>query len=116
MAVDVKASTPAARTSAVNATTSGAGVRPAALASEARSRGRTSARRAHRVERAGALAAGCSRRDRDEWAWLVAVAAFTVLMGVLLGLFGGSGDVRLEPVGEVHVSEGWAGILWDADR
>lgn len=116
MVVEVKTSIPSTRASMVNAETANAGVRPVAPVGEVRPRHRPSSRGARRAERADVRVAECSRRDRDEWAWLVAVAVFTVLMGVLLGLFGGSGDVRLETVGEVQVSYGRAGTLWGADR
>ncbi|GAB3281061.1 hypothetical protein GCM10027563_10240 [Parasphingorhabdus pacifica] len=43
-----------------------------------------------------------------------AVAVFTVLLGVLLGLFGNGGDVPLERVGAMPVSAEPSGSLWDA--
>lgn len=57
-------------------------------------------------------AVDCRGHDRDEWAWLLAAAVFTVLMVVLLTLFGAEGDVRLERRGAVNVSAKVDDTLW----
>lgn len=86
---------------------------PLARATRRRRRvGGSSLARRSVVRRGEVGAVDCRRRDRDEWAWLLAAAVFTVLMVVLLALFGAEGDVRLEQRGAVNVSAKVDDTLW----